>query len=283
VRCAASAATRAAGAPGCGWAVVAAARAAARAVAGRRNQGDASTLVREGLDDGIVPKHIALIMDGNRRYGRREHGAAIEGHRAGGEKLRDFVVWCSEAGVAVLTAFAFSTENWKRQPHEVDAMMELFLSEVPKLGECTEKLNARVRFLCSEPEPIPVRVRSAMDGLEARTSTCDGLQVNICLSYGGRGDVVQACRELSRDVIAGNLQVDAINETALSRRLLTGDMPDPDVLIRTSGELRLSNFLIFQLAYTELFFLDKHWPDVTREDFLEVIEEYRKRGRRFGK
>lgn len=285
-----TAAARACGAPGGGWALVAAARAARKAVGGAAEDNQKSAEEQEliaekvgSIGDGPVPGHIAVIMDGNRRFGRREFGLSIRGHEAGGHKLRDFAVWCSDAGVAVLTVFAFSTENWKRDQQEVDAMMALFLEEVPKLGDCTVKLNSKVRFLCSEPERVPKDVMIAVRELETRTETCSGLKLNICLSYGGRSDVVEACKQVGREVAAGKLDVEAIDEKLLSQRLLTADVPDPDILIRTSGEYRLSNFLVFQLAYAELFFLDKHWPELTCEDFCEVIAGYRKRTRRYGK
>lgn len=229
------------------------------------------------------PHHVAVIMDGNRRFGRREHGNALSGHRAGGERLADFVEWAIEAGVSVLTVFAFSTENWKRSPVEVQGMMSLFLEEVPKLGERTARLNVRVRFLASDRALLPSELLEATARLEARTAACTGLNLNVCLSYGGRGDILCACREMARQAAAGELDPDTIDEGMVSQHLLTRDVPDPDVLIRTSGECRLSNFLTFQLAYTELFFLEKHWPEVTKQDFFDVLRAYQARGRRYGK
>jgi len=281
-------AVSAVGAAGGGWALLAAVRAAAEAA------GLSAPLLlkcgekcsKEGsfsFDEGPVPRHIAVIMDGNRRYGRLERGNALNGHRAGGEKLRDFVEWCIELGVSALTVFAFSTENWKRSPEEVQAMMGLFLEEVPRLGEHTARLNVRVRFLVSDEDPLPRELKAAMRELEERTSCCDCLRLNVCVSYGGRGDVSHACRQLAQEAMAGEVNPLEIDDALIARRLLTGDVPDPDVLIRTSGERRLSNFLMFQLAYTELFFLEKHWPEVTREDLLSVVAEFRSRHRRFGK
>lgn len=284
VASAACTASRAVGAAGGGWALLAALRAAREAagLALKVNQqcDAADACVRQ--DGGQVPHHVAVIMDGNRRFGRRKYGEALSGHRAGGEKLRDFLVWCVEEGVQVLTVFAFSTENWKREENEVAAMMRLFLNEVPRLGEHTTRLNTRVRFISSDDGPIPAELKSAMKALEERSSSCTGLQLNVCLSYGGRGDVSSACKQLAKEAVAGHLDVDAIDEGEVARRLLTRDVPDPDILIRTSGERRLSNFLMYQLAYTELFFLDKHWPEVTRADFLEVIATYKERHRRYG-
>lgn len=263
------AAVRNVGAAGGGWALLATFRAAAEAVAMDVN--------------GPVPQHIAVIMDGNRRFGRREHGDSLSGHAAGGRKLNEFVEWCVEAGVKILTVFAFSTENWKRDPGEVEGMMSLFLAEVPRLGEHVARLDVRVRFLVSEDGPLPLELKTAMHELEEKTARSDGLQLNVCLSYGGRGDVLEACKCLAREAKAGKIDPDGIDEGALAGRMLTGGLPDPDVLIRTSGEKRLSNFLMFQLAYAELFFLDKHWPEVTRKDLNEIITKYQQRHRRFGK
>lgn len=235
------------------------------------------------LEELEPPRHVAVIMDGNRRFGARELGGPLSGHRAGGERLSDFVEWSIEAGVSVLTVFAFSTENWKRSPAEVEGMMALFLELVPGLGERTARLNVRVRFLSSDPTPLPQELREATQRLEALTAACTGLSLNVCLSYGGRGDVARACRQLAHQAAAGELDPAAIDEGMVASQLLTGGLPDPDVLIRTSGACRLSNFLTYQLAYTELFFLDKHWPEVTREDFFEVVRAYGIRGRRFGR
>lgn len=250
----------------------------------RRSKEDSAPLnAATQLDDGPVPRHIAVIMDGNRRYGRRVYGNSMSGHKVGGERLRDCVEWCVEAKVEVLTVFAFSTENWKRPQEEVDSMMRLFLTEVPRLGKQATRLGMRVKFLTSSGDPVPEEVRAAIQGLEEETAGCRGLLLNVCFSYGGRGDLTGACRQLAMDAAAGKIDPSKIDEADIKHRLLTGDLPDPDVLIRTSGEKRLSNFLMFQLAYAEFFFLDKHWPDMTREDFFEVIRSYQARHRRFGK
>ncbi|CAK9040342.1 unnamed protein product [Durusdinium trenchii] len=211
------------------------------------------------------------------------YGDSLSGHRAGGEKLREFILWCSELGVEFLTVFAFSTENWKRDPQEVQAMMDLFLSEVPRLGDHAMRHNCRVRFLTSDAQQLPSEVREAVAELEELSSSCTGLTLNVCLSYGGRSDVVVACRRLAEQVQRSELTPEKINDALVKSHLLTGDIPDPDVLIRTSGERRLSNFLMFQLAYAELFFLDKHWPEVEQKDLLDIVKQFQHRHRRFGK
>lgn len=288
------AAAGSAGAAGAGWAVLGALRVAADGLGlsipllcgdaskEARKSSEAAALSSQ-LEEGPGPRHIAVIMDGNRRYGKRVHGDSMSGHKAGGERLRDFVEWCSEAEVEVLTVFAFSTENWKRPQEEVDSMMTLFLTEVPRLGKQAMRLNMRVKFLMSDSGPVPEDVLTATRNLEEETAACTGLHLNVCLSYGGRGDVTEACRQLAAEAAEGKLDPSKISEGDIKGRLLTGDLPDPDVLIRTSGEKRLSNFLMFQLAYSEFFFLDKHWPEVTREDLIGIINSYKARHRRFGK
>jgi undecaprenyl diphosphate synthase len=286
VKRAMQAAASAAGAAGSGWALLAAAHALLRPPALQGAASQEATVQAEAakVGDGmVVPQHIAVIMDGNRRYGRRVHGDSISGHRAGGEKLRDFIEWCAELDVKHLTVFAFSTENWKRAANEVDAMMKLFLQEVPRLGDHANRLNAKVRFLTSEAGQISAEVKEAISELEENTARNSGLQVNVCLSYGGRSDVVHAVRVLAEEMSTGKLNAQDIDESLVSKRLLTGDSPDPDVLIRTSGEKRMSNFLIYQCAYSEMFFLDKHWPEVTRQDLLDVVDSFGLRHRRFGK
>lgn len=282
---AAQAAAAAVGAAGSGWALLAAARAllrAPRTAAGLEAVAEAESGKRAPLL-GSVPQHIAVIMDGNRRYGRREHGDSLSGHRAGGDKLRDFIEWCVELDVKFLTVFAFSTENWKRGKTEVDGLMGLFLQEVPRLGSHTERLNVRVKFLTSEADLLSDELKQAIADLEECSAANTAMQLNVCLSYGGRSDVARACRQLAQEVRDGELHAEDINEGAIAKRLLTGMGPDPDVLIRTSGEQRMSNFLVFQLAYTEMFFLDKHWPEVTREDLIGVVNKFGDRSRRYGK
>lgn len=281
IYCAFQAALRAVGAAGGGWALVAALRAIGL---GRSEAKKADTAAPDAWNEhgGLVPRHVAVIMDGNRRFGRQKYGDSLSGHRAGGEKLREFILWCSELGIEFLTVFAFSTENWKREEKEVQAMMELFLSEVPRLGEHAMTHNCRVRFLASDAEPLPADVKAAVASLEDMSSSCTGLTLNVCLSYGGRSDVVRACRGIAEKVQSGELDPRHISDAMVKHHLLTGDIPDPDVLIRTSGERRLSNFLMFQLAYAELFFLEKHWPEVEREDFMDVVKQFQRRHRRFG-
>eukprot|EP00931_Biecheleriopsis_adriatica_P111544 TRINITY_DN85946_c0_g1_i1.p1 TRINITY_DN85946_c0_g1~~TRINITY_DN85946_c0_g1_i1.p1 ORF type:complete len:308 (+),score=67.80 TRINITY_DN85946_c0_g1_i1:119-1042(+) len=276
------AAASAVGAAGGGWAVLAALRAVTgvSVISPAKCRDD----LLEAADlQGPMPRHVAVIMDGNRRWGRQTFGDSLSGHRAGGEKLHEFIDWCVELGVEVLTVFAFSTENWKRDSREVEAMMRLFLTEVPRLRDHASKSNVRVRFLVSDEDQLPADVKAATDNLEQLSKTSTGLQLNVCLSYGGRSDVARACRELASKALQGSLDPSSIDDGMVRRHLLTGDLPDPDLLIRTSGEQRLSNFLMFQLAYAEMFFLEKHWPEVCKRDFLDIIARYQTRQRRYGK
>jgi len=269
-----------------------------------------------GGDQRDFPKHVAIIMDGNRRYGRkaRRQGqdvtgnaredatstAAKFGHEAGAETLYDAIRWCSQIGtIRYLTVYAFSLENWDRRPSEVLALMKLFADSSEKYRDAMVRNNVRVRLVTTAAgkEILPPGVRAALEGLEAATnSRCrdgTGLQVNLCISYSGRGEIVDACRMLaerccrSRD---GDNSFDPadITERSFQEAMLVPaicpDYPDPDLLIRTSGEYRLSNFLLWELAYTELFFVDWHWPETRKDQFLGILRAYAtNRKRRFGK
>ena len=231
-----------------------------------------------------VPQHIAIIMDGNRRYGRETHGDATRGHWEGSRKLLELTKWCQAEGIRVVTVYAFSTENWHRDAAEVAALMSIFLRYAQELRVVALEQSIRVRVLSTATAPIPAAVRQGLERLQHDTRHGHGLLVNVCLSYGSRGEIVGACRDLVRECSRGELQVDDITEEVFADRLLTGTLPDPDILIRTSGEVRISNFLLWQLAYSELFFLEKKWPEMEKEDLLDIIRTYAKgRKRRFGK
>jgi undecaprenyl diphosphate synthase len=196
----------------------------------------------------------------------------------------EFSKWCISEGVQVLTVYAFSTENWDRDPTEVSALMSMFCTYCDELRVEAVRRGIRIRVLTTEGGRIPDDVRAGVDRMVAETSRCEGFAMNICLSYGGRGEIVNACRDIADDVRSGKLDVDAVNEDELRRRMLTVHCCDPDVVIRTSGEERLSNFLLWQVAYSEFFFLKKHWPELRKDDLLEVIRAFaRGRKRRYGK
>lgn len=230
---------------------------------------------------GEIPAHIAVIMDGNGRWAKMRNLPRFFGHRAGMNTVKEIVKAADEIGVKTMTMYAFSTENWKRPREEVDFLMKLpqeFLST--ELDELIER-NVRLRML-GVKEGLPVHTLEALEAAEERTKHNTGLQLNFALNYGGRTELVHAFAQLARRVQAGELKPEEIDEAAISRHLYTGDLPDPDLLIRTSGEIRLSNFMLWQMAYTELWFTDVLWPDFTKEHFYQAIAEYQGRARRYG-
>ncbi|CAI5710929.1 unnamed protein product [Hyaloperonospora brassicae] len=240
-----------------------------------------STVRKE--NDLQIPRHVAVIIDGNRRYGKLKYGSGTRGHSDGTKTVMKFTDWCIDAGVKVLTVFAFSTENWKREKSEVDTLMKLIDGFVhDTLGEALTR-NIRVRMLASDSSKLPAFLIDSFNAVEAKTRHCDAFHLNLCVSYGARDEIVQACKKIAAEVVQGKTAIDDIDEVLLSNRMLTAGLPDPDVVIRTSGELRISNFLLFQIAYAELIFMDKFWPEVTRDDLQDIIVEYNRRKRRFGK
>jgi undecaprenyl diphosphate synthase len=232
--------------------------------------------------NGSVPVHIAVIMDGNGRWAGRRNLPRTAGHQAGMTAVRECVEGCVEAGVEVLTLFAFSQENWRRPPGEIEALMALLQEYVvSEAGELREK-GARVRML-GDLERLTPAARAAVDTIERETGEGTALALNICLSYGSRAELARAARLIAEDVRAGRLEPDQVDETALAARLYTAAWPDPDLLIRTSGEHRLSNFLLWQVAYAELHVTPVLWPDFTRLHLFEAILDFQRRDRRFGR
>jgi undecaprenyl diphosphate synthase len=229
-----------------------------------------------------VPKHVAVIMDGNRRFGKKTHSDPLKGHWSGGQTLIDFVEWCIEDGVEILTVYAFSTENWSREDLEVNTLMVIISKYAKSFQKEALNKNVKVNILCTDQHQLPSHVKESIEDLETSTKDCDGFVFNICLSYGGRADIVQACQTAAKEVSSGAMEVAEITETYFASQLLTKDMPAPEMLIRTSGECRVSNFLLWQLAYSELFFVKKLWPEVTQEDLRILFSEFRQRTRRFG-
>ncbi|KDO35769.1 hypothetical protein SPRG_00512 [Saprolegnia parasitica CBS 223.65] len=231
----------------------------------------------------VVPKHIAAIMDGNRRYGRTRYGLPLKGHQDGSQRVVDFMNWCVGAGVQILTVYAFSTENWGRAQAEVDALMNIFTSFMHDIIPQALERNIRVCVLVSDGAKFPSHIGSAIEKIETATAHCTAFTLNICASYGSRNEMVHTVQAIAAKVAAGTLAVDAIDEAVVSEHLLTKNVPDPDLLIRTSGECRLSNFLLYQIAYSELIFLDKMWPELNYDDFLHMMRTFNLRKRRFGK
>jgi len=226
------------------------------------------------------PRHIAFIMDGNRRYGVKRYGAKLQGHEAGGRKLTQVLQWCLDLRIQEVTCFAFSTENWNRDPREVNMLMASFLRQSEEIEKQAMIKHIRVQCIISEPESLPVAVFDALTRLQNRTMEFSRLTLNICISYGARSELIQAVKSLLLDITAGQLSPQDITEHHLESRLLLRS--PPDLLLRTSGEQRLSNFLLWQIAYTELVFLDKLWPELIQSDFSNILNNYSSRHRRYG-
>ncbi len=231
---------------------------------------------------GAVPTHIAIIMDGNGRWARERSMPRPYGHRAGMKAVREVVEGALEAGVQVLTLFAFSQENWQRPPTEIEALMALLQHYIAKELDELRANGVKVSVL-GEIDRLTPAARGAVDRIVAETSGGENLALNLCISYGSRAEITSAARHLAQAVAEGRLSPRDIDESRLAEQLHTAPWPDPDLLIRTSGELRLSNFLLWQLAYAELYITPVLWPDFTRHHLFEAILEFQRRDRRFGR
>jgi undecaprenyl diphosphate synthase len=228
-----------------------------------------------------LPRHLAIIMDGNGRWAKQRHRPRTLGHRVGARAVNRCIDYCLERGIPALTLFAFSSENWRRPEEEVSALMQLFLRALDReVGEM-QRRGVRLRFIGAR-EAFAEELRRRMDLAEAATAGNGRLQLNVAANYGGRWDMVQAARQLAQEVRAGRLEPEAIDEARLGQRLSLADCPDPDLFIRTGGEHRISNFLLWQLAYAELYFTDVLWPDVDHAVLDAAIADYSRRQRRFG-
>ena len=227
------------------------------------------------------PKHVAIIMDGNGRWAERKGMPRTVGHGRGVERLRDIIGAALNEGVEVLSVFAFSTENWQRPKYEVSVLMALFRRYIVREVDELDTRGIKVRFI-GDIGRLPKDLQRMMKQTEKRTAANDGLTLQVCVSYGSRAEITEATRRIAREVTAGRLDPEAIDETTISNSLMTAGIPDPDLVIRTSGELRVSNFLLWQAAYAEYAFIDECWPDFTAERFAEVLEAYGRRDRRFG-
>ena len=229
-----------------------------------------------------IPRHIAIIMDGNGRWAVRRHLPRVAGHRAGMEAVRRAVEACGDLGVEVLTLYAFSAENWRRPKAEVDTLMDLLTEFIEQETPRLAANGIRVKILGRRSELPPV-IQAGLQQVEARTDANRRLQLNLALNYGARQEIVDAVRAIARGVVRGAYDADAIDEQLVSDHLYTAGLPDPDLLIRTSGELRLSNFLLWQASYSEFYVTPTLWPDFSKADLQSAIDAYRQRDRRFGK
>ncbi|MEZ4648847.1 MAG: isoprenyl transferase [Candidatus Eisenbacteria bacterium] len=231
---------------------------------------------------GNLPRHVAIIMDGNGRWATRRGLPRIAGHQAGRRSVREVVEGCGELGVECLTLFTFSSENWSRPRAEVRALMrflhQVLIEEVKALDENDVRLETIGRR-----EDLPPEVNEELDKTMDRLKDNTGLRLILALSYGGRRELVDCFQKLMAEVQAGRLRPEDVDEAMVERNLYTGDWPNPDLLIRTSGEMRLSNFLLWQLAYAEIYVTDILWPDFRKSDLFQAISEYQKRDRRFGR
>ena len=235
----------------------------------------------EQLNPNKLPRHVAIIMDGNGRWAKKRGLTRIVGHKKGIESIRDVVRTSRELGIKWLTLYAFSEENWKRPKYEVKALMDL-LNRYLK-GELKEMLDNGIRLACiGQTEKLPQAVQRTLWQTIEKTAHNKEMTLTLALSYGGRQEIVGAVKNMLKDIEKGTLNVKQITEERLSKYLYTSDIPDPDLLIRTSGEYRISNFLLWQIAYTEIFTTPTLWPDFHRERYLEALLDYQKRERRFG-
>jgi undecaprenyl diphosphate synthase len=242
----------------------------------------ASDLLQQIRLNGDVPRHVAVIMDGNGRWARERGRPREFGHRAGMRSVRATVEAAGDAGVEVLTLFAFSQENWQRPPKEVSALMSLLELYVRRERRELKEKGVEVHVI-GETHLLGPRTRAAIDGIVEHTRGGTGLRLNLAISYGARTEIVQAARRLAERVREGTLMPGEIDEALFAEQLYTAADPDPDLLIRTSGEMRISNFMLWQLAYTELVVSPVLWPDFGREHFLAALLEYQRRERRFGR
>ena len=228
-----------------------------------------------------MPKHIAIIMDGNRRWAREKGLDPKQGHREGAKTLEKIVRYANKIGLEYITVYAFSTENWKRSEDEVGALMILLQKYLDDYSKRADTENIKVKVL-GDITRLSEGMQKSIKKCMERTKNNTGVVFNIALNYGSRNEIVSAVKNIAYEVKNENINVEDITEDTISNNLYTAGEPDPDLLIRTSGELRLSNFLLWQLAYTEFLFVDKHWPDFSEEDIDMAIEVFQKRNRKFG-
>jgi undecaprenyl diphosphate synthase len=239
-------------------------------------------LLKQVKVNGAIPAHIAIIMDGNGRWAQTRSLPRPLGHQEGMKAVREVVEGCLAAGVEVLTLFAFSQENWQRPPDEIDALMALLEEYIAKEVAELKSQGVAVRML-GDLERLSPGARAAVDYIMQETAAGTNLALNICISYSSRAELTRAARRLAEAAVEGKLDPADIDEQAVAQQLLTAPWPDPDLLIRTSGEMRISNFLLWQLAYSEIWVTPVLWPDFTRQDLFQAILDFQRRDRRFGK
>lgn len=233
------------------------------------------------MEQDNLPKHIAIIMDGNRRWAKKRNLPVALGHKEGAKTLEKIVRYANKIGIKYITVYAFSTENWKRTEEEVNSLMTLFQNYLDDYSKRADSENIKVKIIGSR-ENLSNKMIDKIEKCMERTKNNTGITFNIALNYGGRDEIVAAVKEIAQKVKQNEIEIKDITEELISSNLYTEGQPDPDLLIRTSGELRLSNFLPWQLVYTEFLFVDKYWPDFSETDLDEAISVYQKRNRKFG-
>ena len=237
---------------------------------------------KEQINPERLPRHIAIIMDGNGRWAKKQGLARMFGHRQGVETVHNITVAATKLGIEYLTLYTFSTENWNRPKEEVDALMNLLVDTIAKETPTLMNNNVRLQTI-GDLSRLPETAHQKFLGCIEQTSKNTGLTMVLALSYSARWEITEAVRSAVRQAQAGQLRAEEVNEQLVSSLMTTADMPEPDLLIRTSGEYRISNFLLWQLAYSELYFTDRLWPEFDEEEFYKAIVDYQKRERRFGK
>ena len=233
------------------------------------------------MEDTNLPKHVAIIMDGNRRWAKERGLDVRQGHKAGAKVLEDIVRYAKKVGIKYLTVYAFSTENWRRSEEEVGALMLLLQTYLDTYAKKADTEGVKVQIL-GDLSVLSKGIQNSIEKLHERTKDNTDITFNIALNYGGRDEIVKAVQKIAKKVKDDELKIEDITEEEISNNLYTKGMPDPDVLVRTSGELRVSNFLPWQIVYSEFIFLDKYWPDFNDDDIDEIIRIYQKRNRKFG-
>lgn len=240
------------------------------------------SILKQQIDPARMPRHIAIILDGNGRWAKRQGLARVFGHKKGVETVHNITVAATELGIEYLTLYTFSTENWNRPKEEVDALMNLLVDTIAKETPTLMQNNVRLLTI-GDLARLPKEARDKFEACIRTTSGNTGLKMVVALSYSSRWEIVEAVRHAAEMAACGRLNPEDVNEALVSNLLTTADMPDPDLMIRTSGELRISNFLLWQLAYSELYFTDCLWPEFTPEELYKAIIDYQHRERRFGK
>ena len=240
--------------------------------------------LRDRLIQGELPEHVSIIMDGNRRFAWSSNLERDMGHHQGKEKLKEVMDWVLDLGIPYFTVYALSTENMReRSEDELESLYDLYVAGLDEIAEDPRIHSRGVRVQAvGRLDSLPSRVREAIDRAQSRTASHSNFLFTVCLAYGGREEIVDAVREVAAEHASGDLALESIDSAQISSKMYTADLPDPDLVIRTSGEERISNFLLWQIAYSELHFTDVHWPSFSKNDLYEAIDSYQNRGRRYG-